>query len=105
MLVAAITALAAQSPALKDPEGPLLPDVEDVRRISAKIACAVVKQAVEEGLNRVQDIPVQDEAELLDWVQMQMWDPAYRPLKRVDHGTSTRAAKGEVGVGSLGISG
>lgn len=105
MLVAAITALASQSPALKDPEKPLLPDVEDVRRISAKIACAVVKQAVEEGLNRVQDIPVEDEGDLLDWVQMQMWDPAYRPLKRVDHSTSTRAAKGEVGVGSLGISG
>lgn len=104
MLVAAIKALASQSPALKDPDKLLLPDVKDVRRISAKIACAVIKQAVEEGLNRVQDIPVEDEGDLLDWVQMQMWDPAYRPLKKVDHETSTRAAKGELGIGRLGTS-
>lgn len=104
MLVAAIKALASQSPALQDPDKPLLPDVEDVRRISAKIACAVIKQAVEEGLNREEDIPVENEGDLLDWVQMQMWDPAYRPLKKVDHDTSTRAAKGELGIGRLGIS-
>lgn len=78
MLVAAIKSLASQSPALKNPDKPLLPDVEDVRKISAQIACAVIKQAVEEGLNRVQDIPIDDDEDLLDWVQMQMWDPAYR---------------------------
>ncbi|KAH8153718.1 uncharacterized protein LAJ45_02531 [Morchella importuna] len=103
MLVAAIASLAAQSPALKDPTRPLLPDVEDVRRISAQIACAVIKQAVEEGLNRIEDIPVDNE-DLLDWVKGQMWNPVYRPLKKVDKSTSSRAAKGELGIGRLGAS-
>lgn len=104
MLVAAIASLAAQSPALKDPTRPLLPDVEDVRSISAQIACAVIKQAVEEGLNRVEDIPVDNKEDLLDWVKEQMWDPEYRPLKKVDKNTSSRAAKGELGIGRLGAS-
>ncbi|RPB14868.1 hypothetical protein P167DRAFT_572150 [Morchella conica CCBAS932] len=104
MLVAAIASLAAQSPALKDPTRPLLPDVEDVRRISAQIACAVIKQAVEEGLNRIEDIPVDNEEDLLDWVKGQMWNPVYRPLKKVDKSTSSRAAKGELGIGRLGAS-
>ncbi|OAF58347.1 NAD-dependent malic enzyme, mitochondrial [Pseudogymnoascus destructans] len=47
MLVAAAKALSAQSPAMKDPARPLLPDVEDVREVSVQIAIAVVRQAVE----------------------------------------------------------
>src|SRR5277367_6197026 len=50
MLVAAVKALAAQSPALKNPDKGLLPDVVNVREISVHIARAVIKQAVEEGL-------------------------------------------------------
>lgn len=82
MLVAAIKALAKESPALKDPSGALLPDVVDVREISIKIACSVIKQAIEEGLAREKDIP-ENNAKLAEWVRAQMWEPQYRELKRV----------------------
>lgn len=81
MIVAACKALAAQSPILRDPTTPLLPDVEDVRDISVKVAKAVIKSAVEEELAQEENIP-SDEDELEEWVRAQMWDPEYRPLKR-----------------------
>jgi malate dehydrogenase (oxaloacetate-decarboxylating) len=79
MLVAAVKALAAQSPALKDPNKPLLPDVVDVREISVKIAKSVIQCAVEEGLAQEKDIPGED-GDLDEWIRVQMWDPQYRPL-------------------------
>lgn len=82
MLVAASRALGAQSPALKDPKKPLLPDVEDVRELSVKVAKAVVKSAVQEGQAQERGIP-NDENELEEWIRVQMWDPVYRPLKKI----------------------
>ena len=82
MLVAAVKALAAMSPALKDPDKGLLPDVVDVREISVKIAKSVIKQAVDEGLATETGIP-DDDGELDIWVREQMWEPKYRALKRV----------------------
>jgi malate dehydrogenase (oxaloacetate-decarboxylating) len=82
MLVAAVKALAAQSPALQDPDKGLLPDVVHVREISVHIACAVIRQAVEEGLATMEGIP-REEEELEEWVREQMWDAAYRPLRAV----------------------
>lgn len=82
MLVAACKTLAAQAPALKDPDKGLLPDVVDVREISVQIARAVIQQAVEEGLAQEDGIP-SDEKELEEWVRAQMWEARYRPLKKV----------------------
>lgn len=82
MLVAAVGALKARSPALQDPDAPLLPDVEDVREISADIAAAVIKCAVDEGLAREEGIPV-DDGELREWIRVQMWEAVYRPLEKV----------------------
>jgi malate dehydrogenase (oxaloacetate-decarboxylating) len=79
MLVAAVEALKAKSPALQDSSRPLLPDVEDVREISVDIAAAVIKCAVDEGLAQEEEIPT-NEADLKEWIRVQMWDPAYRPL-------------------------
>ncbi|KAJ5120797.1 Malic enzyme NAD-binding [Penicillium bovifimosum] len=79
MLVAAVKALKARSPALKDPTKPLLPDVQDVREISVDIAVAVIKCAVEEGLAQAEGIP-SAESELREWIEVQMWDAEYRPL-------------------------
>lgn len=81
MLVAAVKALAAQSPALKDANKPLLPDVVDVREISLRIAKAVINAAVEEGLAQEKTIP-NDDNELEEWIRAQMWDAVYRPLVR-----------------------
>ena len=82
MLVGAIKALAAEAPALKDPDGALLPDVVDVRDISVKIARAVIRAAQEEGLEQVQDVPDKDE-ELDEWIRAQMWKPMYRDFVKV----------------------
>jgi malate dehydrogenase (oxaloacetate-decarboxylating) len=97
MLVAAVKALAAQSPALKDPDKGLLPDVVNVREISVHIARAVIKQAVEEGLAQEKGIP-DNEEDLEEWIREQMWDAAYRPLRLVDKQNANRHAKGEMGV-------
>ena len=84
MLVAAIKAIAQQSPALKDPNKGLVPDVTEVREISVHIAKAVIRQAVSEGLATEVDIPIDDDddddAELEEWVRVQMWEPSYRSL-------------------------
>lgn len=79
MLVAAVKALAAQSPALKNPSKGLLADVTEVRQISVQIALAVIKAAVEEGYAQREDIP-KDDAEIEQWVRAQMWEPRYRDL-------------------------
>jgi len=96
MLVAAVKALAAQSPVLEDPDKGLLPDVINVREISVHIAKAVIKQAVEEGLAQEEGIPT-DDKELEEWIREQMWDPIYRPLKLVDRKTASKHARGEAG--------
>lgn len=82
MLVAAVKALAARSPARQDPNQPLLPDVEDVREISVDIAKAVIQTAVQEGEAQEQNIPTAKE-ELDEWIRVQMWEPVYRPLVKV----------------------
>ena len=97
MLVAATKALAKQAPALKDPNAGLLPDVTQVREISVQIAKAVIKQAVDEGLNEEKDIPEED-SELEEWIKEQMWDPRYRPMKKVKREGASRHAKGKAGM-------
>lgn len=101
MLVAAVKALASHSPALRDPDKGLLPDVINVRDISVSIAAAVIRQACEEGLATQEGIPVgEGEAEevLEEWVREQMWEARYRRLERVEKGEAGKAARGEAGV-------
>ena len=100
MLVAAVKALAAQSPALKDPNKGLLPDVINVREISVQIAKAVIRQSVEEGLATEKDIP-DDDNDLEEWVREQMWEARYRPLVHVEEHKASRHAKGELGIGRM----
>lgn len=83
MLVAAVKAFANQAPILEDPNAGLLPDVTAVRDVSVKIAQAVIKQAVKEGLQQEKDIPT-DDTELEEWIREQMWDARYRPLQKID---------------------
>ena len=82
MLVEATKALASQAPAMKDPDAALLPDVEDVREVSVKIAAAVINQAVKEDVAQEEGIPESDE-DLEEWIRVQMWTAEYRPLKKV----------------------
>jgi malate dehydrogenase (oxaloacetate-decarboxylating) len=57
------------------PGASLLPQVDDLREVSATVAVAVAAQAAEEGLARVDlDNPIQR-------VQDAMWQPEYRPVR------------------------
>ena len=100
MLVAAVKAIAAQSPVLKDPDKGLVPDVVDVREISVHVAKAVIKQAVEEDLATEKHIPEDDE-DLEEWIREQMWEPRYRPYVRVDKEKASKYGRGELGVGGV----
>lgn len=101
MLVAAVEAVAAMSPALKDDTAPLLPGVDFVREVSVNIAAKVIRAAQKEDLAQEEGIPEED-TELQEWVREQMWDPVYRPLKLVNKEDASRQAKGELKVvGSL----
>ncbi|EME46796.1 malic oxidoreductase-like protein [Dothistroma septosporum NZE10] len=101
MLVAAVKALAAQAPALKDPDAGLLPDIENVREISIKIAAGVIKQAVKDGMNQESEIPGKEE-DLEEWIREQMWEPEYRVLKKVDLESADAVARGESGSKGFG---
>jgi len=97
MIVAAAHGLAELSPALEDPDKALLPDIEDVRRTSVHVAMKVIQQCVKENLNRVKDIP-DDEAQLKEWIEEQMWKPEYRELEKVEAADASREARGELGI-------
>lgn len=94
MLVAAVQAVAAMSPALKDPTAPLLPDVDAVRDVSLQVAKGIIKAAVEEKVATEKGIPSTDDLE--DWIKIQMWTPEYRPLEKVSVKGAGRAARGEL---------
>lgn len=88
----AIEELTSLSPALINPESPLLPSIKDIHYISARIATAVVLQAKKEGVAHIEEhesfasdelikIPSTYE-ECFEWVQLQMWKPEYRRFVR-----------------------
>jgi malate dehydrogenase (oxaloacetate-decarboxylating) len=54
-----------------------------VGEVSVKIAAAVIKQAIKEGIAQEEDIP-ETEEDLEQWIRVQMWKPEYRPLKKVE---------------------
>jgi malate dehydrogenase (oxaloacetate-decarboxylating) len=95
MLVAAVEGVSSMSPVLKDSTAPLLPDVSSVRDVSVRIARNVIQAAVKDGEATQEGIPEKDE-DLEDWIKEQMWDPEYRPLKKVDLDSATREARGEL---------
>ncbi|MGH8618188.1 MAG: NAD-dependent malic enzyme [Burkholderiales bacterium] len=72
MLLAAARALGEQSPALRDPNGSLLPAIKDIRQVARTIAVAVARQAVAEGL-----APRAGAAQLKARVAASQWKPAY----------------------------
>jgi malate dehydrogenase (oxaloacetate-decarboxylating) len=97
MIFAAAHGLAELSPALKDPNSALLPDITDVMESSINVALNVIQQCVKEGLNRVKDIPEKEE-ELKAWIEEQMWKPEYRPFEKVETKHASKEAKGELGI-------
>ena len=80
LIVAAVKALALQAPAIREnkAEAGLLPNVTDVRESSVKIAAAVIRQAVQDGLAQ-REVPLAEE-ELRSWIKDRMWQAQYTPL-------------------------
>ncbi|VEU19858.1 DEKNAAC100396 [Brettanomyces naardenensis] len=94
MISAAVDELASLSPAVKDHKLGLLPDLDTIDETSARIATAVILQALKEGVVNVEkeDSPSggkvkvpRDFDSCLAWVKSQMWKPEYRPLIKVEH--------------------
>jgi malate dehydrogenase (oxaloacetate-decarboxylating) len=72
MLRVAATTLGDASPALTDPNAPLLPRVSDVPDVAARIAQAVAAQAVADGV-----APKRSDDELAERIAQVRWTPAY----------------------------
>lgn len=77
MLMASSKALAEQSPLAQQGSGPLLPELKDIREVSVRIAFAVAKQAMADGV--ATQIP--DDA-LENRIQRNFWHPEYRAYRR-----------------------
>lgn len=80
MFIRAAEALAELSPANKDPELNLLPCLTESRKIAKKIAFAVAKEAIKEGL-----APEMTDEEIKECIENKVWEPEYlhyRPKKK-----------------------
>jgi len=68
--------------------GMLFPPISAIRRVTARIAEAVVREARESGVGR----PIAD-ADIPGAVAAAMWEPAYLPMDPAPVRTETRAAE------------
>ncbi|MCK4609244.1 MAG: oxaloacetate-decarboxylating malate dehydrogenase, partial [Gammaproteobacteria bacterium] len=77
MIWAACKAITEVSPVYQDRSAPLLPEIKDVQEVSYKVAIAVAKQAIVDGVaSEISDI---DSA-----VKAVMWKPKYYPFKKAE---------------------
>jgi malate dehydrogenase (oxaloacetate-decarboxylating) len=77
MFMAAARALAAASPAARDPRAALLPHVTQLRDVAFSVAVAVAREAVAEGLAERATMEGLEER-----VRALMWEPVYRSYRR-----------------------
>jgi malate dehydrogenase (oxaloacetate-decarboxylating) len=77
LFVAAARALAEFSPAMRDPTASLFPALEEVRKVSRRVAMAVGLEAARLGLARVSS-----REELEARLEEKMWIPRYVPYRR-----------------------
>ncbi|MEF2140786.1 NAD-dependent malic enzyme [Vibrio alginolyticus] len=77
MLMESSRALATCSPLAINGRGALLPPLEEIHLVSKKIAFAVAKKAIEQGVA----LEITDEA-LNDAIDQAFWQPVYRSYKR-----------------------
>jgi malate dehydrogenase (oxaloacetate-decarboxylating) len=78
MFLAAANAIAAQSPAKRDPDANLLPPLTEIRKLSFAVALAVARQAQKEGCADV----LSEEATAAA-IRAKMWEPVYAPYRRI----------------------
>lgn len=79
MIAAAAEALTQLSPSKKDSFLPLLPSLDKAQSVAKRIAIAVAKKAIEEGLAQCdKNVNVQD------LILNNFWEPRYLPFRRID---------------------
>lgn len=78
MLMASSNALADCSPMLQDPNADLLPEIDDIQKVSRVIAFKVAKSAMDAGV-----APVISDELLMENIEKNFWKPEYRQYKRV----------------------
>lgn len=78
MLMASSNALADCSPMLQDPNADLLPEIDDIQKVSRVIAFKVAKAAMDAGV-----APVISDELLMENIEKNFWKPEYRQYKRV----------------------
>ncbi len=78
MFMAAGKTVAALSPTVADKGGRLLPPVSQMRATSFAVAVAVARQAVADGV-----APACAEADLDGRIRAYMWEPHYRPYRKI----------------------
>jgi len=78
MFLAAARTIADASPAKHDPQANLLPPLTELRPLSFRVAVAVARQTVADGLAD----PLTDEA-LIGAVKAKMWEPVYADYVRM----------------------
>ncbi|MCS6880760.1 MAG: malic enzyme-like NAD(P)-binding protein [Oscillochloridaceae bacterium] len=78
MFIAAARVLSEGAPIRRDPGLALYPVLEDVRKASRNVAHAVARAAMAEG-----KAPVIADDELTRRIESAMWQPVYRPYRRV----------------------
>jgi malate dehydrogenase (oxaloacetate-decarboxylating) len=74
MFIAASRAVAELSPALHEEGGKLLPELDDMRKVSRHVALAVARQARAEG-----EMPTMSDQQIADAIDATMWQPTYPP--------------------------
>ncbi len=87
MFIAAARALSARAPIRRDPRLALYPALEEVRQVSRDVAHAVARAAMAAGV-----APPMADDELARQIEAAMWQPVYRPYRRV--GATPREARG-----------
>ncbi|WP_111861482.1 NAD-dependent malic enzyme [Acinetobacter sp. CFCC 10889] len=78
MLMASSNALADCSPKLQDINADLLPDLNELQKVSKIIAFKVAKAAIEDGV-----APVISDEQLQENIEANFWKPEYRRYKRI----------------------
>jgi malate dehydrogenase (oxaloacetate-decarboxylating) len=78
LLWAACEALSEQSPALTDPNGPLLPSINSAQTVGKKIAQAVATQAIKNGLS---GLSPEDQKNIHQLIDKHFWLPQYLPCR------------------------
>lgn len=94
MISAGVDQLAAMLPKFDNEKAGLLPPLEEIDEVLAKVATAIILQALKEGTARVElehrpdgemVLVPRDFDKCVEWVKLQMWKPEYRPMVKVEH--------------------